>query len=191
MIKIKKLWNDPYSKFIIVFIGIYIAIYFFNIGYIGITAKGGLYVPFLAEHLNYIEWWRTFSIEVSAKILRALGETVLTNGTQLKVISKSGFRLVYECLGYGFMSAFIAFCISFPNPFKFRFPFMLAGLVLIQALNIARFVLLALFWHKHKLPFDMDHHTFFNALMYLMMLAICYLWIQYSSKPAHAKNSTP
>lgn len=182
MSSLKKLWRDPYSRFIFLFVGIYITLYYFNIAYIGITAKGGLYVPFLADHLNYIEWWRTFSIETSAKILRSMGEVVYTNGTQLKVIGKSGFRLVYECLGYGFMSAFIAFCLTFPSPFKHRIAFMFLGLCLIQLLNIARFVLLALFWHKHKLPLNIDHHTVFNAFIYLFMMAICYFWIKYSTK---------
>ena len=186
MDSLKQFWRDPYGKFIVLFLGISALLYYFNIGYIGITAKGGAYVPFLAEHLNYIEWWRTLSIDITAKVLRAMDYTVYTNATQLKVIGKSGFTLVYECLGYGIMSVFIAFCLSFPKPFKHRIFFMLGGLLLIQTLNILRFVLLSLFWRKNETFLSLDHHTLFNGTLYLILMGVCYLWINFSSKPNHA-----
>jgi exosortase/archaeosortase family protein len=181
----KKIWADPYIRFVLLFIGSYLVLYFFNEFYIGITAEGGLYIAFLDKYLNYIEWWRTFSIQSTAKILKLLGYQVLTNETQLKVIGRAGFTLVYSCLGYGIMSAFIAFCISFPSPFKHRFGFMLIGLMFIQALNITRFILLSLYW-KHKAMFGIDHHTLFNVIIYLLMVACCYFWIRYSAKHKNA-----
>lgn len=182
MNSIQQLWRDPYAKFIMLFLGVSALLYYFNIAYIGVTAKGGLYVPFLAENLNYIEWWRTLSIECTAKILRAMDYVVYTNDTQLKVIGRSGFTLVYECLGYGVMSVFIAFCISFPEPFRNRFAFMIGGLITIQTLNITRFVLLSLFWKKYRTFLAIDHHTLFNVLLYSVLIAICYFWIRYSTK---------
>jgi exosortase/archaeosortase family protein len=182
----KLLPKDPYIKFIILFIGTYLILNYFNEFYIGITSKGGLYVPFLDEHLNYIKWWRSFSIESTAKILRYLGHTVLTNEIQLKVIGRAGFRLVYSCLGYGIMSAFVAFCISFPSPFKSRFGFIIMGLIWIQIANIARFVLISLYWKRYNTFFGLDHHTLFNTLIYLLLAICCYLWIRYSVRKENA-----
>ncbi len=188
--KFQKLWNDPYLKFIISFVGLYLILYYFNELYIGITAKGGIYISFLDHHLNYIKWWRNFSIQSTAEILRWLGHTVYTNTTQLKVIGKSGFTLVYSCLGYGVMSVFIAFCISFPTPFKHRYSFMLIGLIFIQALNTCRFIFLSLFWKKNWYFLGMDHHDLFNIVVYAALILICYLWIRFSSKNKNAQNPT-
>lgn len=186
----KRIIPDPYIRFIILFVVLYFLFNYFNELYIGITAKGGVYIPFLDEHLNYIKWWRTFCIESSATILRWLGHTVITNETQLKVIGKFGFTLVYSCLGYGIMSVFTAFCISFPNPFKHRWGFMIAGLVFIQLLNTIRFVLLSLYWNKRAPLIKMDHHDLFNIIIYTLLIATCYLWIRHSSRSKNAQNPT-
>lgn len=185
----KRLIPDPYIRFIILFVILYFLLNYFNEFYIGITAKGGIYVPFLDEHLNYIRWWRTFSLEASATILRWFDYTVLTNETQLRVVGKTGITLVYSCLAYGIMSVFVAFCISFPNPFKHRFLFMFTGLLFIQALNILRFILLSLYWNRRKPLFNMDHHDIFNIFIYSVLIIMCYLWIRYSSKDQNAKNT--
>ncbi len=190
MIKaIKRILPDPYLRFVIFFIVLYFVFYYFNEFYIGITAKGGLYSPFLDEHLNYIRWWRKFYLESSAGILRGFNYTVLTNETDLMVVGKGGIRLVYSCLGYGVISVFAAFCLTFPNPFKHRFGFLTVGLILIQLMNILRFVLLSLYWDRRHPLFGMDHHDLFNIVIYLLLIGICYLWIRYSTKGTHVKNS--
>ncbi len=181
-----KIWKDAYIRFVISFVSLYLILYYFNEVYIGITAKGGIYVPFLDQNLNYIKWWRNFSIQITADILRWLGNIVYTNATQLKVIGKSGFTLVYSCLGYGIMSAFTAFCISFPSPFKYRVGFMLFGLIFIQIMNIGRFVLLSLYWNNHNRFLGLDHHDLFNILIYISLIVISYLWIRHSSKIKNA-----
>ena len=186
---IKRILPDPYLRFVIFFIVLYLLFYYFNEFYIGLTAKGGLYNSFLDENLNYIRWWRKFYLESSAGILRGLNYTVLTNQTDLMVVGKGGIRLVYSCLGYGVMSVFAAFCITFPSPFKHRLGFMLGGLLLIQLMNIIRFVLLSLYWDRRHPLFGMDHHDLFNIVIYLLLIGICYLWIRYSTRSAHAKNS--
>lgn len=189
MHQLKKIWSDPYLKFVVLFVAFYLIFNYFNEFYIGITAKGGIYIPFLDEHLNYIRWWRDFYLKASAQVLRWLGYTALTNETQLLVVGRGGIRLVYTCLGYGLMSVFAAFCLSFPSPFKYRFWFMVAGLLFIQVMNILRFVLLSLYWNKKHPLFGMDHHDLFNIIIYLLLFGICYLWIKYSIRANNAKNT--
>jgi len=179
---LETLWSEPYARFIVLFVLLYLLLYGFNTAYIGITSKGGTYIPFLDEHLNYIKWWRTFSIEASAKVLRSLNYEVLTNNTQLRVVGKSGFTLVYSCLGYGVMSVFVAFCLTFPSPFKYRFGFMFGGLILIQIVNLARFILLSLYWNKRKPLLGIDHHDLFNISIYALLIIVCYFWLKFSSR---------
>ena len=175
-----KIWRDHYLKFILSFIVLSILFYAFNDLFIGATAKGGVYIPFLDEHLNYIKWWRHFTIESTATVLRWMGHTVITNEYQLRVIGRAGFTLVYSCLGYGIMGIFAAFTLSYPKPFKKKIIFLIFGLVLIQILNITRLVLLSLFWKRNAYNLPIDHHDLFNLIVYLILILTTYLWIKVS-----------
>ncbi|MNJ97598.1 Transmembrane exosortase [compost metagenome] len=180
---LKNLWNEPYIRFIFLFILTYLLLYGFNTAFIGITAKGGFYVPFLDQHLNYINWWRTFTIESTATVLRWFNYLVYTNEYQLKVIGKSGFRMVYTCLGYGVMSVFIAFVLTFPGKIKARYGFLLLGLIIIQLLNTTRLALLSIYWSR-KANMTLDHHDLFNIVVYIVLIILVYIWLKYISKPA-------
>jgi exosortase/archaeosortase family protein len=175
-------WRKSYLGFLATFLSIAFLFYLFNIGYIAITAKGGFYSAFLDEHLNYIRWWRNFSIQTTADVLKRLGYEVYTNHIRLKVIGRYGFTLVYECLGYGIMSVFTAFVIAFDKPIKSKIYFLLIGLTLVQLLNIFRFILLSLYWKRNSTLFGFDHHTLFNFLIYVILIIAVYIWINYFNK---------
>ncbi len=185
MNRIKQLWRDPYSRFVVLFISIYLALYWLNIAYIGITSKGGYYVPFLAEDFNYINWWRTFTLESTATALRWFNYTVYTNDFQLKVLGGTRITLVYSCLGYGVMSAFTAFALTFPVEIKRRYTFLLLGIVLIQLINTLRIALLALYWDKRAPFLNMDHHDLFNIAVYAVLIIFSYSWLKYNTNPDH------
>lgn len=180
---IYKLWKEPYVRFIVYFLVLYFLFFGFNIAFIGITAKGGFYIPFLDEHLNYINWWRTFTIESSATVLRWFDYIVYTNQYQLRVIGKYGFTMVYSCLGYGVMSVFAAFVITFPGKIRARFGFLFLGLIVIQLLNTLRLVLLSLYWNRRSPLVSMDHHDIFNIAVYTVLIALVYIWLKFVSKP--------
>lgn len=168
--------NSP-LRFALTFIVLFLGFYYFNIGFFGITSPGRYYSVFLAEHLNYIKALRDALIWCSAGILKYFGFHVSTNDYSLFVTGRGAIRLVYSCLGLGVMSFFCAFVIAFPKPVKAKLIFLLAGLLAIQFLNIMRFVLLALFWHKQNQQI-MDHHTIFNALIYILIGISLYFWIK-------------
>ncbi|SOD18594.1 exosortase Y [Pedobacter xixiisoli] len=181
---ILSLWSEPYIRFIIWFIALFFILYGFNIAFIGVTAKGGLYIPFLDEHLNYINWWRTFAIESTATVLRWFNYIVYTNDYQLRVIGRSGFTMVYSCLGYGVMSVFIAFVLTFPGKIKARYGFLFLGLVIIQLLNTIRLVLLSLYWNRRPKYLTIDHHDLFNIIVYAVLIILVYIWLKQVSKPS-------
>ncbi len=182
-------WQNSYLGFILIFFSSYLAIYYFNIAYIGITAKGGFYIPFLDNHLNYIRWWRHFSIESTAFILKGLNYPVLTADTSLVVIGRRGVSLVYSCLGYDIMGAFTAFLIAYPKPFRAKLKFWVFGLLLIQAANIFRIVFLSLYWNRNKPFFGLDHHDLFNGFIYILLMIVIYIWLNMNSKK-HESNKT-
>ncbi len=170
--------TNPYIKFLLMFIGLYVLLYYFNLFWIGLTAPGGLYWEFAAKYLNYIHGFRSILLAATAGILKLLGYTVRIQEYTIMALNKGGIQLVYSCLGFSVMSFFIAFVIAWPGkPIKNKLGFALIGLVFIQVLNISRFVLLTLFWNGSVLNGLMDHHDLYNIVLYGLLLLMVYLWV--------------
>ncbi|MBC7743681.1 MAG: exosortase/archaeosortase family protein [Flavobacterium sp.] len=144
----------------------------------GITAPGNYYSQFLDDHLDYIRQFRILLIFLSSLIIKMLGYQVFTSETTLHVFNAGGINVVYSCLGFGVMSFFVAFVIAWPEKsIKEKLLFIPIGLILIQTLNIARFILVAILWRRSSMRGTLDHHTLFNIILYLILLAVIYFWI--------------
>jgi exosortase/archaeosortase family protein len=168
--------NDP-IRFAAWFISLFLVFYYFNIAFFGITSPGKLYSPFLANHLNYIWVLRSLLLNCSAFILRCFGFSALTNNYQLMVVGRGIIVLVYSCLGLGVLSFFTAFVLSYPKPLKTKLVFLFTGMLAIEFLNVLRFVLLVLFWHRKENRI-VDHHTIFNILIYVIISISLYFWVK-------------
>ncbi|WP_026898968.1 exosortase Y [Daejeonella oryzae] len=174
---LKKLWDNPSFRFVFLFTVFFVLFYYFNIFFMGITAPGNYYSPFLDEHLNYIRALRTFLIWASALILKSLNYTIYTSEYTLHAYGIGGINVVYSCLGFGVMSFFTAFIIAWPGKsFQNKIIFLIGGIIGIQVLNIARFILITLFWRSSSLPFKLDHHTLFNWVLYIILLGSIFIW---------------
>lgn len=163
-------------RFAIIYVVLFACFYYFNIFYLGITSPGNHYSPFLAEHLNYIQWLRSALLSASKLVLSTLGYTTITNDMDLLVAGHGHIALEYSCLGIGVMSFLAAFVIAYPKPAKEKAIFLIAGILIIQLLNIVRFVLLALYWKPNENHL-FDHHTIFNSIIYLLLMVSLYFWM--------------
>jgi exosortase/archaeosortase family protein len=87
------------------------------------------------------------------------------------------------------MSFFSAFVIAYPTTIRSKLIFLFFGNLCIQLLNVARFVLLALFWDK-KSGMILDHHTVFNIAIYIIIAISLYFWVRHGEKriPENAEN---
>jgi exosortase/archaeosortase family protein len=180
--------NSP-VKFALLFVSLFLAFYYFNILFFGVTSPGNHYSPFLADHLNYIYALRWLLLHSSAAILRFFGFTAIVNNYELLVAGRGIIQLVYSCLGLGVMSFFTAFVLAYPKLLRPKLIFLLAGIIVIQLLNITRFVLLVLFWHRSSRVI-IDHHTIFNILIYIIISISLYFWVKtgITVNKQHAKN---
>jgi exosortase/archaeosortase family protein len=164
--------------FVFSFIVLFVLFYYFNILYFSMTEPYSRhYIPWLANHLNYISALRTGLLKSSEQILNWLGYTSLSNEYDLLLVGHGVLKLVYSCLGLGVISFFAAFVIAYPRKWKSKVVFLISGIIGIELLNIARFVLLALFWSKQHARI-IDHHTIFNIFIYLAIaLTLCF-WVK-------------
>jgi len=185
----KRQKNNPAVRFLVIFIGLFLLFYYFNIMFFGLTSPGGKhYVAFLDNHLNYIDGLRWLLLNGSAGILHWMGYVAITNKYELLVAGKGFIRVVYTCLGLGVLSFFAAFVIAYPKPLKAKLIFLLSGILGIQLLNLARFIGVALFWNRHRNQI-IDHHTLFNILIYIIIAVVLYFWIKAgNTHTKHAAN---
>jgi len=176
-------------RFVAIFLALFLVFYYFNIFFFGITSPGNNYNAFLTEHLNYIHWLRQFLLRSTAIVLGWFGYASITNEYEILVAGHGTLQLVYSCLGLGVMSFFTAFVIAYPKTLKAKILFIIAGNLVIQLLNILRFVLLALFWNK-KGGHIVDHHTIFNISIYIIIGVTLYFWVKHDDKKSSnlAKN---
>jgi exosortase/archaeosortase family protein len=179
--------NKEPIRFVVTFLVLFLAFYYFNILFFGLTSPGSHYNNFLANHLNYIDWLRWILLKCSTKALHILGFTAINNKYELLVAGRGIIRLVYTCLGLGVMSFFAAFVIAYPKSIKPKLIFLICGLLSIQFLNVVRFVILALFWDKHT-SHIVDHHTIFNIFIYIAIVVSLYFWIKPSKTKANVAN---
>jgi exosortase/archaeosortase family protein len=170
---------SPAALFIIKFLCLFGLLYGFYIGYLSITAPGGYYNAFLDNHLNFIAWLRYLLIETSAAILNLLGYQTKTASDQMLVAGHNIVYVGYDCLGFGVMCFFTAFVLTYPGIFKIRLLFLVTGLICIQLINLARFVILSLYWHPSNSVYLSDHHTIFNIIVYILIGVSLYFYIHY------------
>ncbi|MDB5145701.1 MAG: hypothetical protein JWQ66_4414 [Mucilaginibacter sp.] len=165
-------------KFIITFLVLFPFFYYFNIFYFSrVSPPSAHYSAFLANNLNYIHGLRWGLLHASAQILSWFGFAAITDEYDLLVAGHGTLKLIYSCLGLGVISFFAAFVLSYPKKWKRKVIFLFTGILGIEALNIVRFVLLALFWNKHAERI-LDHHTAFNISIYLIIAVTLYFWIK-------------
>jgi exosortase/archaeosortase family protein len=168
--------------FAVVFVALFLCFYYFHILFLGLTTPGNHYSPFLTEHLNYIQWLRDGLLFISKQILLGLGYTTITNHIDLLVAGRGHIGLEYSCLGMGVMSFLAAFTIAYPKPLKEKLLFLTTGILVIQVLNIVRFIVLALYWKPNENHL-LDHHTIFNAIIYTIIMVSLYFWVMRDLKP--------
>ena len=168
-------------KFILSFLFLFLLFYYFNILFFGLTNPGGKYSPFLANHLNYIQGLRWILLNASTGLLNLFGFSAICNNYNLLVAGRGSIQVVYSCLGLGVSSFFAAFVLAYPKPQKKKIIFIITGILVIEILNIIRFILLALYWTKNDSKI-IDHHTIFNVIIYLLIALSLYFWIKSDDK---------
>ena len=185
----KKLFNNPAIKFVIVFLLLFLIFYYFNIYYFAATSPTSRYYQsFLAHNLNYIKWLRLLLLDMSTGILNLLGFTTIHDDYIMLVAGHGSIQVVYKCLGLGVISFFVAFVVAYPKPVKSKAIFIVTGIIVLQILNMIRFMLLAVFWTKTDSTL-IDHHSIFNFIIYLIVAVSLYFWVKEPvNKKKHASN---
>lgn len=116
-----------------------------------------------------------FLVKISAGILRAIGEQVVTRGT---VIQSVLFAVDVKngCNGIEAVLLLVAAMLAFPAPARARAIGLAIGLAAIQGVNLVRIV--SLFWlgaHRRDV-FDLFHAAIWQTLLILLAVGIFLAW---------------
>jgi exosortase family protein XrtF len=167
-------WRDNLPA--IKFLGIFLSTYLFgNLIY-------GFYIESnypLADHVTQM-----VSRQSSWLInLTAIGQdtrSILSEIDPVLLMMENGKTIlrVYEgCNGINVMIVFVAFLFAFDGISRHGIKFILVGILIIHAANLCRIILL--FWvaKEHQSYFYYVHKYFFTAALYLIVMALWWVWV--------------
>lgn len=143
-------------------------------GYLRIT-KDGSYPPDPITHLV---------AKQSSAIISGLGykAEVIPHERQptmkLYVEGKYLARIIEGCNAVSIIILFIAFVIAFSERFKKTLLFLLAGAVLIYAINLLRITILAIALYEYPQYKEILHGAVFPGLIYGLVFLLWMLWIR-------------
>ena len=178
--------------FIIKFLLLFALLYFFCIAHISITyrASNTFYV-FLRDHLNYIDWLRYSALRTSKFFCQLIGvDSYIEDRIIIHVTnSPKKLHMGYDCIGYGVMSFWTAFIIANKTSLTKKIYWLIGGCFIIWIINCVRVaVLLTALKNNWPISKYLDHHTTFNIISYILILALIFTYIKFDR--AAAKKGT-
>ncbi len=163
---------------------LFLLLYYGTQLWIGLSAPGKYYSPFIQQHLDYVAAFRRLLMNASKAVMQLLGYPAsIVNVYDIKLANGRGVHIVYSCLGIGVMSFWAAFIIANAGSFKQKLLWVLGGLAAIFCINVTRVSLMLLAIAKKWTFFHrIDNHLFFNIAAYLLIFLMMYLYERQSKK---------
>jgi len=169
----KNLWN-----YLAKFAGIFCFCYFGTLAIIGLAAPGGMYSPFIAKHLNYVNWIKISLIQTTAFIL-SLFHIQTISGPDYLLRFKGGRAVIIamSCVGYGVYSFWIAFVAANKGKLLKKTLWIVFGVLALWFINVIRITLFLTAINKGwPMPLGIDHHTWFNIFAYTLIFLMIWLY---------------
>lgn len=161
-------------RFVFLFLGTYLLLSFGYAMYLK-ASEGGTYYPDFVTHLV---------AKQSTAILSGLEYPIALfpheSKPQMVMYLDNEYMasIVEGCNSLSVMILFIAFVVAFSQRFKKTFLFLLAGSVLIYAVNIIRIVILVVALHAYPEYEKILHGVVFPGIIYGMVFLLWMLWIK-------------
>jgi exosortase family protein XrtF len=161
-------------RFVLLFLGVYLLLSLLYGLYLKLS-QGGDYIPDLVTYLVANQSSAVISgFDYNATIVPH------TTDPTMKLIINGDYvaRIIEGCNSLSIIILFIAFVVAFAENFKKTLLFVLAGSVLIYAMNIARIVILAIALYHFPEYEKVLHGVVFPGLIYGMVFLLWILWVR-------------
>lgn len=187
-----KMLQRKTARFIVLFFVSYAVLYGINYSLTGLLAPRGHYIEWLHRHADYVTALRSYLLECTAAIIKAMGYIPHIEGNMLWVEGKSAIKMVYSCIGLNVLCMWWAFVMAYPLKLSRRIILFVWGTFLIMSLNVARLTILAL--KKGQIiigSMHIDHHDVYNVITYGILLLWMKLVIDKASTPEDHSEPLP
>lgn len=175
---LKNIINKKLIIYVLKFLLFFCFLYFGTLAIIGLSAPGGYYSDFIANHLNFISWLRSSLLGTSKLLLSMFGYPIfLEDQYIIRMHNGAAVRMVYSCVGYGVMSFWGAFILANTVLWQKKIVWILSGWIIIWCINVIRICLVLMAANKHwATPLGFDHHTWFNIAAYFFLFTLIYFY---------------
>lgn len=186
------LLKNPFVLYVIKFVGAYCLLYFGTQAVIGLAADGRYYSSFVHDYLDYPTLLRNTLLFGAKTCLSLVGyHSYAHDSYYLTMMGGRGVRMVYSCLGIGLISFWTAFVVANKGSIKKKLLWIIAGLLSIWLINVARVALLLLAINKNwTAPFHFGNHTLFNIAVYTAILMLIFFYDRSTRTHMAASNAT-
>ena len=117
--------------------------------------------------------------EVTTSIVSYMGMEATLVDTTIFVDSNRTLFVGNACNGAEFFGIFTCFVLVYPISFKFKWWFVLLGVLCIHILNLIRLVLLVIIYSNYPGHFDFNHKYTFVLIIYG---ALFFMWFAWAKK---------
>jgi len=122
--------------------------------------------------------WINFLFTITAWILNNLGFPALIE-SQLLVGESGSIYLAKPCLGFNTMLLFASIVYVTGENSRSKWLFILGGIILLNLVNIVRFVLLFIHIQKHgEYVLEIDVHELYNYIIYGIVFILWIIWFE-------------
>jgi exosortase/archaeosortase family protein len=134
-------------------------------------------ISLLTEIFEY-KIWIGFLFTSAQKILAVLGYEATVDGVLL--IGTNGTIIMSKaCLGFQMMLLFVVMIIMTGNNNRYRWIYIIIGLLFLNFINILRFVLLFIHLQNHgNYILSIEAHNLYNYLTYAIVFIIWVIWFE-------------
>lgn len=142
------------------------------------------YDIYLNYHFDRVDIFSSLVGQQAAQVLRWFGFNAVTadynieKSTHIIVGNIPCVRVIEGCNGLSVMILFVAFLFGFPGSWKHKIWFIPAGLLLIHLFNISRVAILCWTVYRFGETGYPIYKEMFTASIYVLVLAMWYLWVQ-------------
>ena len=132
----------------------------------------------------FVDPWTALVAQVATAAMRAFDPAVIASGPTI-VHATTGFAvtILAGCNGIEAMIVLVAALLAYPAPLKHKVIGLAAGVVAIQALNLARIVSLFYIGQWNRAVFEWAHLYAWQVLIMLDALIVWLLWLRTLPRP--------
>lgn len=173
MYKNKKLW-----AYVIKFAVVFCVCYFGTLLVIGLSAREGYYIPFVAKYFDYVSWIKISLLSATGFILSLFNiQTHTEPGFLIRINGGRGVIIAMDCVGYGVYSFWAAFVIANSGKFLKKIFWIVSGLIALWFVNVIRISLFLTSINRGwRMPLGLDHHSWFTIAAYLLIFFLIWLY---------------